>query len=184
MSSATIAWDIFLAVVSALFGTLLGWIASNPDQLPGLFRSRREEWSGDWWCIWEDTEHPRTWNVDKGVFYHRFSVLKFKVEEHEVEKHEATHVWEATGSIDDLWYFGKWRSLRKLATARGTFMFKRPALRGDLTGYFLSPRNDNTLVSISAIFTCDSELAQRVASAGPAAHTVVMQAFHERQPKR
>jgi hypothetical protein len=175
----TVTWDVFLAVASGLFGTLMGWIASNPDQFPGLFRSRRQEWSGDWWCIWEDTEHPKMWNIDKGFFYHRFSVLKFKV-----KAPEAGHQWEATGSIDDLWYFGKWKSLRKLATARGTFMFKRPALRGDLTGYFLSPRNDNTLVSIGAIFTCDPDLVQRVTAAAPAAHAVVMEAFRERQPKR
>jgi len=172
MSSAAISWDIFLAVVSALFGTLLGWIASNPDQFPGLFRSRRDEWSGDWWCIWEDTEDRKIWNIDKGVFYHRLRVLRFKVVDPKAE-----HIWEATGSIDDLWYFGTWKSLKTRATARGTFMFKRPSLRGDLIGYFLSPQNANTLVSIRAIFTCDKDLAERFSSAGDAKHVVAENAF-------
>ena len=179
MSTGAVAWDIALAVSTTILGAILGFVASNPEILPPLFRARSSAWSGLWWSVWQDTEDPKKWNINEGVFYARFRVLKFKTTK------ASPRQWEASGTVDDLWYCGKWKSLRHRATARGTFMFRRPALEGNLAGYFLSPTNSNDLVSIAAIFTQDQTLVAQIAAAGDRQHAVAMDVVREllRRPR-
>lgn len=160
----SVLWDIALAV----FGTVLGFVANDPSILPLVSRARRGAWAGRWWSVWQDTENAHVWNVDEGVFYHRFKRLKFKTIS------SSARQWEALGHINDFWFAGEWKSLRKLATARGSFMFKRPALESDFAGYFLSPTNGNDLVSIAAIFTQNEALVQRIAAAGDEQHSMAI----------
>lgn len=172
MDAANIAWDVVLSIASTIFGTALGIVASNPDMLPPILRSRKDEWAGDWWSIWQDTEDSNTWNIDKGAFYKRFGVLKFKTDSSAQPRR-----WEASGTIDDSWYYGRWKSLRELATARGTFMFRRPTLKGDIAGYFLSPNNNGGLVAIRGFFTRDAEFANQLTAGGAAESAKAFQAF-------
>jgi hypothetical protein len=149
--------NLFFALLSAIVGAFLGWLAADPDRVPQWLAARRRDWSGRWWCIWQHPDDPSRLVIDEVRFARALGTIKFAVITSGDE-----FQWEGRGKMKFDYLFGEFQSSRPRARVRGTFTFIIMPQGDKMVGYFTGPATRGGLVTNAGLFTCREELMRQI----------------------